>query len=278
MKITLNNVDLLLETELKKINSVVGIEDDPDGVFIKWVDSSSPQFNSQTKCVKHCLENNKPLIIFDEFQKMTLEEMTFLLKPGVLLWEPYLDDRMLFSYQPCWGTFYEDIEWNFNETRMVDFGCVLPLKGIIPTFEKYYSPIAETGEFNVSYFNENVSDNIRERLSKNRITVFGSNNTPTMKCSMLLGTPSQYESGYFSSHIFDLLEKGIVPLLPEEHRWYHSVFSELVIRRPFDIEFLLKNYDNIGYGLIRHIYDGLSDFLPEANVVNVADRIKTFIE
>jgi hypothetical protein len=278
MKITLNNVDSLLEEELEKICDVVPINENPDGCFVKWVESN----HEQIKCIKYCIDKHKPLIIFDGDQLMTDDEVTFLMGHGVFLWEPYLNDRTLFSYQPNWGKIPIDIPWDFEKAHPIDFGCVLPLKGLLPTFEKYYHPISVTGEYNVSYFNENISDVIRKKVSDMGVSVFDTSNSLSsgkinMKFSMVLCTNHQYKTGYFPSHIFELLENGVVPLLPEEHKWYYSIFQEMVIKNSFDIEFLIKTYDNIGYGLIHQIYQSIDKYLPESNVVNVAKRIKSFI-
>ena len=154
---------------------------------------------------------------------------------------------MFFSYQPNWGKIPSNIEWDFDETRPIDFGCVLPLKGLLPTFKKYYQPLAETGEFSVVYSNNKISNHIRSKISDMGVDIIkgGEDHIPKMKMSMILGTDHQYKTGHFPSEVFRLLEKGIVPLLPEEHKWYYSVFQDLVVTKPFDIEYLLNCYDNL---------------------------------
>ena len=46
-----------------------------------------------------------------------------------------------------------------------------------------------------------------------------------IKCFLLIDTPRNYEIGYLNPHVFDMMYMGILPLLPAEHKFYHSVFT-----------------------------------------------------
>ena len=283
MKIVTNNVDVLLKVELSKICELVNIEDNPKGAFIQWGKGSDNKlFHTQTTIISHCMKNGIPLIIFDKWQQMTNEEITFLVKPGVFLWEPALNDRMFFSYQPNWGSFPDsigDIPWDFDETRQIDLGYFSSLVKKLPSFQKYYQPIAEIGEYNVTYFKSDDKNVINDKVSKMGVNVDQmTTNLRSIRTSILIGTEREYQTGYISPLLFECLDNGIVPLLPKEHKWFHSIFEGMVVANNFDIEYLLKTYDKIGCGLIYGVYSGLNEYLPESNVVNVAKRITSFFE
>ncbi len=284
MKIVVNNIDRLLRYELSKKCEIVGIGGNPKGAFIQWVSSFDDKlvelFNKQTTLISHCMNKGIPLIIFDKHQQMTEDEIAFLVKPGIFLWEPSLNDRMFFSYQPHWGKFPDDLKnmtWNFDEKREIDLCYIPPLKKLLPTFQKYYQPIAETGEYSVVYFGG--GQNIQNKISGMGITSLSiSHDDHSIKTTILLGTEREYRTGHLPPQLFDYLHQGIVPMLPKEHKWFHSIFDGLVVNNNFDVEYILKMYDTIGFGLICGVYEGLAEYLPESNVVNVSKRIISFFE
>lgn len=282
MKIVTNNVDALLKVELSKICELVNIDDNPKGAFIQWgTGSNNKLFHTQTTIISYCMNNGIPLIIFDKYQQMTEDEITFLVKPGIFLWEPALNDRMFFSYQPNWGSFPEkmnDIPWDFDETRPIDLGYFSSLVKKLPAFQQYYQPIAEIGEYNVTYFKSDDKNVINDKVSKMGVNVNQMvTDLKSIRTTILIGTEREYQTGYLPPLLFECLDNGIVPLLPKEHKWFHSIFDGLVISNNFDIEYILKTYDKIGYGLICGVYSGLMENLPETNVVNVAKRITSFL-
>ena len=284
MKIVINNIDNLLKNELLKICELVDINNKPNGAFIQWVngfDSSlSMLFNKQTTIISCCINDGIPLIIFDKYQQMSEEEITFLIKPGIILWEPALNDRMFFSYQPCWGVFPDklsEISWNFDEKRNIDLCYIPSLVKLLPTFQKYYQPIAETGEYNVAYFGKGL--NINQKVENMGVVIYNDlYKKYLIKTTILLGTEREYKTGHLPLQLFDYLQCGIVPMLPREHKWFYSIFEGLIVSNSFDIEYILKTYDNISFGLIYGIYENLAEFLPESNVINVAKRIVLFFE
>lgn len=291
MKIVTSNIDRLLRVELSKICEMVSIKDNPKGAFIQWVNGSvielSGLFNKQTTIIKHCISEGIPLIIFDKFQQMTEEEITFLIKPGIILWEPALNDRMFFSYQPHWGVFPDSLDgipWNFDEKRPIDLGYYSSLVKLLPTFQKYYQPISETGEHKVVYFDYDNKDIINNKVEQIGVAVQPTliecvdTQLSSIKTTILLGTERDYKTGHLPPQLFEYLQHGVVPMLPREHKWFHSIFNGLVISKPFDTEYILKTYDNIGFGIIHDVYSGLAEHLPESNVVNVAKRISSFFE
>lgn len=282
MKIVVNNIDRLLRIELSKICEIVEINAKPNGVFIQWVDAGNEiSFLRQTKIIGECIDCGIPLIIFDKYQKMTTEEIGFLIKPGIFLWEPALCDRMFFSYQPVWGKFPTNINEYpmFDSNRKLELGYNSDLKQKIPTFEKYYKPINDIGEHKVAFVDHFNNYVVNQRVSDIGVDIISDKQKLLdIKTIVLLGTERDYNVGYLDPNIFEYLENGVVPLLPCEHRWYYGVFRELVVRNDYDINFFLKTYNNIAYGLVYGVYENLMENLPEANVINVAKRITSFFK
>lgn len=279
MKIVVNNIDRLLRIELSKVCDIVSINDNPKGVFIQWATSTTDDlFTKQTKIISYCLENGIPLIIFDKYQKMTPEEVGFLIKPGVFLWEPALNDRMFFSFQPIWGRIPKvmvDVPVP-NTKRAISLGYTKGLRQKLSTFEKYYKPISDVGEKSVGFVDKYANPTINQRVIETGVDIFIGLGLDQVKTTMLLGTDRDYRVGYLDPNLFSYLEAGVVPMLPREHRWYHSIFKDVLVRDEKDINMLLDMYDRFAFALIYDIYRGLEDNLPECDVINVAQRITTF--
>lgn len=277
MKITVNNIDRKLRVELSQLCEIVGVDDRPSGAFIQWVTPDVDDlFSKQTKLIEKCVKLKIPMIVFDKQDNLSPDEVSYLLSNGAFLWEPAVTGRNFFSFQPNWGTFYTD----FKDLDLIDAtkknvhltNCSSLVRKF-PSFEKYYVPVHEIGEFNVMYSNSDGNDAIYQKVEKLHIPILNTCNYRDIRATILLGSERDYETGYLDPNLFRMLESGILPLLPEEHRWYHGVFADLVVSGEDDIDYLLRTYDKIAFGSIYDIYCNLDAYLPEANVKNVAKRI-----
>lgn len=281
MKLTVNNIDVQLRVELSKSVEFVEVTDNPQGVFLVWHGKDTANFSKQTKIVGEAVANKTPMIIFDKYQSMDAETISFLIKEGVFLWEPAVSDRMFFSFQPHWGKIkiaYQDIGFDFNKSHTTDLGYMSPLTKKMPSFKQYYQPIAEIGEHRVAYYNQDEYDHITKKVEKLGVTVLFGTTSPDPKMVVLLGTEQDYKTGYLDPKLFEYLEAGIVPLLPTEHRWFHSVFGDLVVDGEDKIDYHLKVADKTSFGCIYDMYQNLATNLPEADVSNVAKRILTYLK
>jgi len=281
MKITVNNIDHILRSELANNCEMVGYNENPNGAFIVWdtVDNKD-SFNRQTNIIDNCIKNGVPIIVFDKYQEMTPDEISFMIRNGVFLWEPALNDRTFFSYQPIWGVIPKDGRFDIpnNTDRTIDLGYKTSLVRKIPTFEKYYKPISDIGNCNVIFVDEFSNDTINKKVSDMGIDIVSGKDCTLekIKFTFLLGNDRDYSVGYLDPKIFTYLKNGVIPLLPYEHRWYHSIFNDLVVKNENDISYLVKMYDKIAYGLLYELYDNMSKNLPECEVSNVAKRIISF--
>ena len=280
MKLTVNNIDHLLRAELSKTVEFVEVQDNPKGVFIVWSNDASKSFSKQTKIIGEAIKDKTPIIIFDKHQKMDAETISFLVSEGAFLWEPAVSDRMFFSFQPHWGKVYtdpKDIDFDFDKVREVDLGYSSSLTKKLPSFKSYFEPLAELGEYRIVYHDTVANEHLNKKVEQAGIMVYAGENPFTPKLTILLGTEQDYRTGYLDPRLFEYLEAGIVPLLPTEHRWYHSIFGDLVVDGEDQIDYHLKTVDRTAFGSIYDVYCKLSDNLPEADVVNVAKRILTYL-
>lgn len=280
MKITVNNIDRNLRVELSQLCDIVDINENPKGVFIEW-STEGKFFEKQTKIIEKCVKKKIPMIIFDRHEKLSPEEAGYLMSEGAFLWEPAVTGRNFFSYQPCWGNIPiepSQIKWDFENSRRVDLANCSTVRHKFPSFEKYFMPINEIGEFNIRYYGIQCSQNMAYRMQKHDMLIHSADEgfMNDVKTTILIGTEQQYETGYLDPNLFNILEAGVVPLLPKEHRWFHSVFEDMVVDKEDDIEYILKTYDNIAFGCVYDIYRGLDAHLPECNVKNVAKRINKY--
>lgn len=284
MKLTVNNIDQLLRVELSKSVEFVEMKDSPRGVFLVWSDDSNIKvFNKQTKIVADAIRQKIPLIVFDKYQKMNADEISFLVKEGAFLWEPAVADRMFFSFQPVWGRLKvdpNDIDWDFGKKRSVDLANVNSLVRKMPSFEQYYVPVHEIGGYSVVYCDLDGNQTINDKVDALDIPRLIPNDgyLQDIKFTVLVGTERDYKTGHLDPNLFTYLENGIVPLLPAEHRWYHSVFKDLTIYGEDNIDYFLKTYDHIGFGSVYDIYQNLAENLPEADVENVSKRIISYLK
>lgn len=280
MKLTVNNIDRNLRVELAQICEIVGISNNPDGVFLVW-STAGDSFEKQTEIIEKCVKKKIPMIIFDRNQEIIPDEISYLMSIGAFLWEPAVTGRNFFSFQPVWGripTEPDQIEWDFDVKRRFDLANCSTVRHKFPAFEKYYIPIHEIGGFNVGYHGIGCSQTMAYKMQHHKMGIHSADEgfMKDVKTTILIGTEQNYESGFLDTNIFELLENGVIPLLPEEHRWYHSVFGDMVIHGEDNVDYILKMYDKIAFGCIFEIYENLSVYLPECDVKNVAKRINSY--
>ena len=76
------------------------------------------------------------------------------------------------------------------------------------------------------------------------------NSYENVKLAIAFDTKTNYEAGYLNPKIFEMMYQGAVIALPQEHKFFHSLFTHQVIS-PDDfvsIKWLLSCYQNISYG------------------------------
>lgn len=279
MKITVNNIDRSLRIELAKTCTFVDINQNPDGVFMEWSSQGTNTYNKQKEILDVCVSKKIPLIIFDRNLSIPDEKVSSLIGNGAFLWEPAVNDRMFFSYQPVWGEVKRRVETipYFETEGRVDLAYMSSLSKKVSNFKDYYQPVSEIGDFQVVYFDTVANPKVNKKVHEMGITVYAQSPSDVhSKAVILVGSDHDYQTGRLDPKLFDYLEQGIVPLLPREHRYFHAVFGDLVVGTEDDVEYILKFIDKMSFGCIYDMYQNLDAYLPEADVKNVAKRITKY--
>jgi len=97
-----------------------------------------------------------------------------------------------------------------------------------------------------------------------------------MKCFMLIDTPRNYEIGYLNPNVFQAMYRGCFPLLPKDHRYYHSVFT--VIEDIKSIAYYIEAYNQVQEIVLLDIYNNILGVFPEMHVKNTVDVLRKCIE
>lgn len=283
MKILARNIDAALLGVFRELGCHVksGIEDldGCKGVFLVWEGRDNPHHPVMTSIVKDAIKKKIPVIVFDD-GKLTDDEVGFFIQNGVFLWEPAVCGRNFFSFQPYWGhipNHYLETTRHTDE-RPVALGYQGSLVRKVPSFEKYYKPINDLGKHRVAFFDQDGNKTVNSEIEKMGIPVSETNELKFSKAVVLVDTNENYKTGVLDKRLFQYLHDGIVPLLPVEHRWYHSVFGSLVVRSDKDVSYILNSYDNTRFGLVADIYQGLREHLPEADINTVAKRVLAYLK
>jgi hypothetical protein len=259
---------------------------DCDAVYIEYIpyNPSNPKpFALQTEVLKFYLKKKTRVIIFDKFLAIRPDEARWLKKYNVSLFEPAVNYRPDFHYFPHYCPKIHSIDTlklNKVEPRPLTIG----FKGIIfdklGSFEKYLV------EFGKNYPTSSTKYSDYSNISKEKVDEYTNLNVvfdknikySDMKCTVLLGSTRDYSIGYLNPDIFTILENNVIILLPEEHRYYHALFSDTIIRNLSDMIFVTSSYDYVYLGYIAHIYDRIDKFYPEFKMEYAAEVIKKEME
>jgi hypothetical protein len=260
MKLGIFNVDSVLETELCKKVHVEILDWDKtiptglDCMFINWIPKNSKDMHRlvhQTNLLQHAISLHIPTAVFDSTIDLTDEESDYLVKNKVLLFEPRLKSLHKSIYLPFWINIPDDVELCEDHPKSIDFGYI-EYKDILSDEHKfYYKGIIDT----YPSINVDQVDSYKKA-----------------KCTVLIDIEKHYINGYLHD-ISCILASDCLPLLPYKHRFYHSLFKDLVIRDIKDMKYLIDNYDLMCYGLKVDMYHRIRKYFPEMRVENVAKKI-----
>lgn len=82
----------------------------------------------------------------------------------------------------------------------------------------------------------------------------------------LIQDERHYRTGYMIN-LSDILSSGCTPLITSEHRFYHALFDELVVKRgEDDLKYLLYLYNICEDLLIQDFYKRVDKFMPEMSI------------
>lgn len=280
MKIGVLNIREDLYGELDKLYDVVYLDDNDDEVdciFIDWVPKDYYGFTRQAEIVEEYVRKKTPTVIFDRYLSMSYKEWLWLKRFAVYFFEPAINNRIGFTYIPQWTSpLQEDWDKNYRDIeRYIDLLYDGDISNKVASFEKYYKEYATlfpdrnvvcSIPFKKDYENYNIkfmTDDIK---------------ATEVKSIVLIGSVTDYRIGYLPDATFLYMKKGILPLLPVEHRFFGSMFRHMVIENEKDIDYLLVKRNGVRYAMIEDIFDNMEKYHPEFKVDYVVEKTKFYLK
>ena len=146
--------------------------------------------------------------------------MKWFISKDVRLFEPYLMGRAGFEFLPD-PVIVQDVELDkFTQNRDIAYG--------------YYDTLNDK-QYSVDLYNINP-------------TILDS--YENVKPAIAFETKANYEAGYLDPRVFDMMYEGALVVLPDAHKFFHSLFSGQIIRSglpPKDLSWLLKVAGGVSY-------------------------------
>lgn len=274
--IGLFNADSLLKQELGKITEISLLKSDKDfsklsGIFIDWHPTATKTTTEKAKrlllqstLLEIAIKKKIPVVIFDRHMKMTRKEIKWLRRYNVYFFEPVIRNRIGFSYMPFWTRTksMNDIELEESK-RPLDLVYRGGIEKNIKNFEKYY----------VAYNALHPESKVFHDSIQHSSVPYKKFSYKDAKCTVLIDSNQNYKSGYLANAL-EALHCGCVPLLPDEHRYYHGLFKNVVVNNAKDIHWYIKAFEHIQFGTLVDIYERIDSMFPEMKVQHTAQLIK----
>jgi hypothetical protein len=249
-----NISDLLSKKmKIKDISSANDIDHKGiEGIIIDWVGKSDTKFLSQIGIVDGFIRKKIPIMIYDRYMKITSKEYKWLSKFNVKFFEPKLNRRFGFSYLPQWQALDDQLVIGSKEERSIDLGH----KGTdTKSRHKYYKKFHEyCPDYNMVYDKFEWSD---------------------VRFTIGIGSIDDYDNGFISEDVFDAMKNGCLVLLPQEHKYFHPMFSNYnVISDHKMIKYFIQNFTHImNEDSILAVYENIRNHYPEFTIDYAVDVI-----
>ena len=252
-----------------------------DGLFLDWVPPSlEKDFLYQAQLIeKHV--RKIPIDIFDRHFSLTHKEVSWMRKHRVFLFEPaIMTNRSEFIYLPEWCSYYSVLDTDERSYDVIDISQNLEFK--IEGFEKWYKEYARLfPDKKVAYYTKNIVDFKREEYKKNGLIFIEGKVLPDYTCSnftVINGSRNIYEVGYFNPVYFIAMNQGCVPLLPDEHRFFHVLFKNLIMKDLKEMDYYVSLYGKVRGPIIEEIFERMKKYFPEFTVEYATDIIRKCYE
>jgi hypothetical protein len=280
-KIILYNVNATLALELSKVNTIVPLQNinkSVNVVFIDWIPTRkkpNKEMIEQIQLTEFCVKNNIKLVIFDRHRGITNQEFSYLKKHRTVFLEPTIINREGFLSHPLWlrvPKSSKDMSIKpFLNSREFDLGFVGDSTGRISGIDTFFSKINGYGDYNVTITSKQLSDLKKLEYEEFGIdTEKGRYTPPNMRFTVIVDTPAAYTSGFMNSTLITALENNVIPLLPDAHRFYHSMFRGFVVENEMDVARWLNVPVESGFGCTVMMAENILKYFPEMEVKNNA--------
>jgi hypothetical protein len=279
MRLGLSNVhNQELIVELKKDFTIIDLDIDttnPDAMFFDWIPNEakfkSRNLEKQNGLVEKCYVKKIPMVVFDRYLGITIEEYRMFRKAGSALLEPALDFRPDFTYLPFSIRIQDKQKLPINpegENRKYSLISKNVTDEKIPSFEKYVLPHHKTHGY--TFYSGEINKTKEKEYFDFSLLNIRDLKYSDAKTAMILGSTRDYKIGYLDQSFFDALKANCIPLLPSENRYYNFYN----IKNSFEIPFYYKTYSNTHFGFIFELYERIKENYPEMTVEYASYLIK----
>ena len=283
MRLGVFNCDKRLLGWMPKTYELVYLENeaelpDVDAVLIDWIPryvTDKNKLANQAAIVDYYASSKKPVVLYDKYLDITEREFKYLKKFNVYFFEPAVNNRDGFIFLPPWTEELKLMDLPWDGKKEIDLGHIGTLKNRLKSFESYYVDLAEqfpkyTVHYTASLPKHKIDEYKNAGVSRKE---FSWND---IKCFVLIDTPNNYEIGYLNPDVFDAMYMGCFPLLPKEHRYYHSVFPP--VKDIIQVSLEIDCYNGVGTTTLLDIYENISKTFPEMLISNTVDTIRKCVE
>lgn len=279
------------ETFLDKLNLPFEIIDDfdpdnlinVDGLFIDWV-SKMPvhedDWMKQASLLQAYIKSGIPIVIFDRSFSLTEKEVNWVKRFNVYLFEPAINSgRIGFTYLPEWINNFSkskeedreyDLVWSYDK-----------IEYFLKEFEKYIIDYAAFfPDKKVAYSTFSISDFKREEYKKNNL-IFLAQEHPIYdkgNTTIVIDTKESYKMGYLNPIYFEAMNRGCLPLIPSEHKYFHRLFEGLVFHNIKEMDYFISFYGKVKDVIIEEIFDKIKNEWSEFTIDYATDLIRSCYE
>ena len=253
-----------------------------DGLFLDWVPPTlEKDFIYQAQLVERYIKKI-PVVIFDRHFSVTHQEASWMKKFKTFMFEPALvTGRSEFVYLPEWASYYSVLDTDDRLYNVIDISKNLEYK--TESFEKWYLKYARYyPDKKVAYYTKSEIDDFKkDEYKKNNLIFIEGEVLPDYTVSDFTVIHSQKnvcEIGYLDPVYFIAMNHGCIPLLPEEHRFFHSIFKNLIVTDIREMDYYIGLYNKVSGPVIEDIFDRIKKYFPEFTVEYASDIIRKCYE
>lgn len=286
MKLGTLNIDEVLANHFPESYNLIPIEGedlpDIDALFIDWIPRGKkriPSFVQQAKVINEYIKKNTRTIIFDRYLGLTSKEFEWLKKFDVVFTEPAICYRKDFETLLPWTEMYDLSTFpNIDlKDKTIDLGTKDLLRNKLKSFENYYVEFSSNyPRYSVVYWSnllKEKEDEYKEAGLKKTNFEF-----KDLKSTIIIGTNTAYDVGYLYPEVFNLMRVGCLPMIPKEHRYFWSLFDDLVIEKIGWINYNLSVYEVSCIPLLVDIYERIETYWPEMMIEHTIDFLTRKLE
>lgn len=230
-----------------------------DGLFIDWIPkipANEDAWMKQASLLQEHMKSGMPIVIFDRAFSLTEKEVNYIKKFNVNLFEPALNSgRKDFQYLPEWIYSFEicyDVEREYDLAY-----SSYNIEYYTKEFEKWFKDYARLfPDKKVSFSSFEISDfKLEEYKNNNLINLPYDSILNSAAFTVAIDTKKSYEIGYLNPVNFLAMNLGCLPLLPFEHKYFHGVFNNLIVKDLKEMDFYVSLYGKVKHVIIEEIFD-----------------------